>query len=485
MLPESFHPAVAGWFRSAFPAPTSVQLKAWDAIGAGTHTLISAPTGSGKTLAAFLGVIDLLAKQAAAGDAARRDADSLRLAAQGAVERHREEPARAARRHRPRVRRAHARRCADPRGRAHGRHAAERARAHAPPAAAHPRHDAGVAVHPAHTESGRNMLRTVRTVIVDEIHALAGNKRGAHLALSLERLEALCARPPTRVGISATTKPIDVLTASSRASPTRRARSSTKATRASAISRSSCRARRSRRSWPNEVWIEEYDRLAELIRAHRTTLVFVNTRRLAERAARHLAERLGEDAVTSHHGSLAKEHRLQGRGAAQGRAAQGARRDVVARARHRHRRRRSRLPARLAARDRGVPAARRPLGPRARPRCRRAGCSRCRATTSSSARRCSRASGARELDAIKPRPRAARRARAADRRRGRRAGVARRGSAPALHARRELSRSVARRASSASRACSPTASRRTAAGAARICTSTASTTCCAAGAAPR
>ncbi len=194
MLPEIFHPAVAGWFRSAFAAPTSVQLKAWDAIGSGTHTLISAPTGSGKTLAAFLGVIDELAKQAAAGTlrdetqvlyvsplkALSNDIEkNLRAPLEGigrefAAQMLGDAPIRAAVRtgDTPQSERARMR-----------RHAA-----------AHPRHDAGVALHPAHgTSRAANMLRTVRTVIVDEIHALAGNKRGAHLALSLERLEALCA----------------------------------------------------------------------------------------------------------------------------------------------------------------------------------------------------------------------------------------------------------------------------------------------------
>ena len=115
-----------------------------------------------------------------------------------------------------------------------------------------------------------------------------------------------------------------------------------------------------------EVWVEEYDRLAELIRAHRTTLVFVNTRRHAERAARHLgrAARRGRRHVAPRQPREGAS--AQGRGALEGRAAEGARRDGLARARHRHRRRRSRLPARLAARDLGVPAARRPLGPRAR-----------------------------------------------------------------------------------------------------------------------
>ncbi|MEO8464649.1 MAG: DEAD/DEAH box helicase [Gammaproteobacteria bacterium] len=311
MLPESFHPAVAGWFRSAFPAPTAVQLKAWDAIGSGTHTLISAPTGSGKTLAAFLGVIDLLAKQAADGTlrdetqilyvsplkALSNDIEkNLRAPLEGigrefAAQMLGEAPIRAAVRtgDTPQSERARMRRT--------------------------PPHILVTTPESLYillsTESGRKMLRTVRTVIVDEIHALAGNKRGAHLALSLERLEALCESPPTRVGISATTKPIDLLTGFL-----------TGVTDAPCIVIDEGHARERDLTleltgtpleaiMSNEVWTELYDRLAELTRAHRTTLVFVNTRRLAERAARHLAERLGDDVVTSHHGSLAKEHRLK------------------------------------------------------------------------------------------------------------------------------------------------------------------------------
>ena len=241
------------------------------------------------------------------------------------------------------------------------------------------------------TESGRNMLRTVRTVIVDEIHALAGNKRGAHLALSLERLEALCEQPPTRVGISATTKPIEVLT-----------RFLTGVTDApcTVIDEGHARERDLTLELPGspleaimsaEVWVEQYDRLAELIRAHRTTLVFVNTRRLAERAARHLAERLGEDAVTSHHGSLAKEHRLK----AEERLKAGQLKALVATAS-------LELgidigdvdlvcqlgsPHAIAAFLQRVGRSGHGLGA-----CRKGACSRCRATISSSARRCSRAS---------------------------------------------------------------------------------------------
>ncbi|HET7588495.1 MAG TPA: helicase-related protein [Gammaproteobacteria bacterium] len=158
------------------------------------------------------------------------------------------------------------------------------------------------------SESGRRMLATVQTVIVDEIHALAGNKRGAHLALSLERLSALCGKPPVRVGLSATQKPIETM-----------ARFLTGGEPCRIVDTGHVRERDLELEVPrsplsavmaNEVWTEIYDRLAELIGAHRTTLIFVNTRRLAERAARHLAERLGEDAVTAHHGSLSKEHRL-------------------------------------------------------------------------------------------------------------------------------------------------------------------------------
>jgi len=159
------------------------------------------------------------------------------------------------------------------------------------------------------SDSGRKILATVRSVIVDEIHALAGNKRGAHLALSLERLSALTAVPAVRIGLSATQKPIEevahFLTGAGAS--------------CNIIDTGHVRERRLHLELPrsplapvmaNEVWSEIYDRLAELIRAHRTTLIFVNNRRLAERAARHLAERIGEPLVTAHHGSLARAHRL-------------------------------------------------------------------------------------------------------------------------------------------------------------------------------
>ena len=160
------------------------------------------------------------------------------------------------------------------------------------------------------SQSGRDMLRSVRTVIVDEIHALAGNKRGSHLSLSLERLDALTDWPLTRVGCSATQKPIEAMASflvGNRAEPCKIVDTGHVRQRdlALEVPRSPLEA-----IMANEVWEEVYDRLAELVQSHRTTLIFVNTRRLAERAARHLGERVGDENVTSHHGSLAKEHRL-------------------------------------------------------------------------------------------------------------------------------------------------------------------------------
>jgi len=159
-------------------------------------------------------------------------------------------------------------------------------------------------------EKSRAILRDVETVIVDEIHAVADDKRGAHLTLSLERLEALTHKRPTRIGLSATQKPIETvahfLTGSGRADPvvvnvghkrTLDLAIEVPATQLGPVA-------------SNEMWDETYDRLAELAQQHRSTLVFVNTRRLAERVAHNLGERLGEEAVAAHHGSLARKLRL-------------------------------------------------------------------------------------------------------------------------------------------------------------------------------
>src|SRR5438034_1667512 len=166
------------------------------------------------------------------------------------------------------------------------------------------------------SERARDMLRTVRTVIVDEIHAVARDKRGSHLALSLERLDHLAGRRLQRIGLSATQKPIEDIAAflignKPRAVPG--------AQPCAILDSGHARQLDLGIEIPSspleavmaaEVWDELYERLARLIAEHRTTLVFVNTRRLAERVTLHLSERLGAEQVTSHHGSLSKEKRL-------------------------------------------------------------------------------------------------------------------------------------------------------------------------------
>ena len=234
------------------------------------------------------------------------------------------------------------------------------------------------------SERSRQMLRTVRTVIVDEIHAVIGTRRGAHLALSLERLRQLAERPLLRLGLSATQKPIEEVARFLVGVPD-------DDDRGCAIVDEGHRRRMDlgveipgsplEAVMSHEVWEEYYDRLTALIRQHKTTLVFVNTRRMAERMARHLSDRLGEDAVTAHHGSLSKEKRLDAETRLKTGQLAGARRDRVARARHRHRPRRSRLPDRIAASHRDAAAARRPIRPHGGRHCRRGGSSRSRATT--------------------------------------------------------------------------------------------------------
>ena len=160
------------------------------------------------------------------------------------------------------------------------------------------------------SESGRKMLKSVRSVIVDELHSVAGSKRGSHLMLSLERLDALCGSPPVRVGLSATVKPLDAMA---------RFLVGNRPDAVEIVDTGHVRKRDLALELPrspleavmaNEVWDELYERLAELIQSHRTTLIFVNNRRLAERATRHLADRIGAEHVATHHGSLSKEHRL-------------------------------------------------------------------------------------------------------------------------------------------------------------------------------
>jgi ATP-dependent Lhr-like helicase len=296
--------------------PTSAQLRGWDSIAAGRHTLIAAPTGSGKTLAAFLTAINALLEESHSAplpDEVRILYVSPLKALSADIHKNLAEPcagihrlAEAAGLRPPRITAA---------VRTGDTTQAERAAMlRTPP---HILVTTPESLYLLLTsDRSRQMLRTVRTVIVDEIHAVIGSRRGAHLALTLERLENHLRSPGNggrglqRIGLSATQTPIEevarFLTGGDRAGCTivdvghRR-----QMDLGVEMPRSTLDAVMS-----HEVWEEYYDRLAALVRAHRTTLVFVNTRRMAERLARHLSDRLGDDAVTAHHGSLSKEKRL-------------------------------------------------------------------------------------------------------------------------------------------------------------------------------
>src|SRR3984893_9585255 len=310
---DSFHPAVAAWFSRTFDAPTPAQERAWPALRSGEHVLVAAPTGSGKTFAAFLAAIDQLVKEGLEGalpDETRIVYVSPLKALSNDIQRNLDAPLKGIR---------------DELAALNLPDVAIRAVVRTGDTSQAER--AGMRRKPPHivvttpeslyillgSQSGRDMLTTCRTVIVDEIHAIAGNKRGAHLALSLERLQALTGRGLARIGLSATQKPIEELARfliGSRAAA---------GEDCIVIDSVHARSRDLKLELPpapleavmsGEVWTQVYDRLAELIREHRTTLCFVNTRRLAERVARHLSERLGEENVAAHHGSLSKDRRL-------------------------------------------------------------------------------------------------------------------------------------------------------------------------------
>ncbi len=318
---DDFHPAVANWFRRTFTAPTEPQERAWPAIRAGRDVLIAAPTGSGKTFAAFLAAIDALVRTGVNGGL--RDETSVVYvsplkALSNDIHKNLEEPLAGIRKELAALGlpdvdiRTLVRTGDTPQ--------AERDRMRRKPP--HILVTTPESLYILLTsESGRKALATARTVIVDEIHALAPNKRGAHLALSLERLEHIAGERLVRVGLSATQKPVEEVAGFLTGSGNRPAGllGGAADTGCVVIDTGHVRKRDLALEVPpsplesvmsGDVWGQVYDRLAELIREHRSTLVFVNTRRLAERAARALTERLGEGEVTSHHGSLAREQRL-------------------------------------------------------------------------------------------------------------------------------------------------------------------------------
>jgi ATP-dependent Lhr-like helicase len=311
-----FHPAVRAWFQRRFRAPTPAQADGWPQVMAGRDTLISAPTGSGKTLAAFLVSIDGLLRQAEES----RLEDRIEVvyvsplkALSNDIQRNLEEPlAEIAQVMRemghpaPEIRTA--------------LRTGDTTQAERQQIIKRPPHILITTPESLYlmvtAGRSREVLRTVKTVIIDEIHALVRDKRGSHLALTLARLDHICGQRPSRIGLSATVKPIEEA-----------ARFLVGADHVRADGRPDCAIVDSGHQrdidlqietpptdleavCSAEQWRDIYDRLAALVQEHRTTLIFVNTRRLAERVAFHLAERIGEEHVGSHHGSLSKERRL-------------------------------------------------------------------------------------------------------------------------------------------------------------------------------
>ena len=314
---RDFHPVIQAWFVRHFAEPTDAQVDGWPQIRARRDVLIAAPTGSGKTLAAFLAGIDALIRKAEAGllDEQIEILYVSPLKALGSdIHRNLEAPlaeiheiARELGYDLPQIRVAV--RSGD----------------------TTPSQRQSITKHPPHilittpeslylmltAAKARETLRHVRTLIVDEIHALVRDRRGSHMALSIARLDHIALERPARIGLSATQRPIDEIAAylvgPGRTTPDGEPD-------CVIVDRGHQRDLELSIELPNsemmavasgEQWGEVYDRLAELIAGHRTTLIFVNTRRLAERVAHQLSERIGKEHVASHHGSLSKERRLQ------------------------------------------------------------------------------------------------------------------------------------------------------------------------------
>src|SRR5436309_1211150 len=308
-----FHPIIQEWFEHSFARPTETQDLAWKQIVAGGNVLISAPTGSGKTLAAFLACLDRLVRAALNGslqDETEVVYVSPLKALSNDIQKNLERPLHEI-----------------------AKLAGEKGLLMPPIRVAVRTGDTPMAERqqmikrPPHVlvttpeslfilltaERSRHLLKTTNTFIIDEIHALVDDKRGAHLALSAARLDDLVMkagrRHPQRIGLSATVRPIGEV--AKFVSPDKPLQIIDQGHRRRLALAVEVPKDELGPVASNEMWAEIYDRISELILAHRTTLVFVNTRRLAERVAHHLAERLGESAVLAHHGSLSRRLRLE------------------------------------------------------------------------------------------------------------------------------------------------------------------------------
>ncbi|HEV3155421.1 MAG TPA: DEAD/DEAH box helicase [Candidatus Baltobacteraceae bacterium] len=323
---DDFHPLLREWFSARRWAPTEPQIQGWPRIRSGSDVLISAPTGSGKTLAAFSICLDGLLRRAAADglpDETIVVYVSPLKALTNDVQKNLEIPL------------GEVQQLAIERGtplapirtavRTGDTTSSERARMlRKPPHVLVTTPESLFILLTA--ERSRALFRNVSTVIVDEIHAMAADKRGSHLALTLARLDRLVqdagGKKPQRIGLSATVRPIDVVAEFlSRDAVVVDVGSRREMTIAVQVPRDELGPVAS-----NEMWGEIYDRVAEYILAHRTTLVFVGTRRMSERVAFALTERLGEGVVLPHHGSLSKEKRFE----AENRLKNGELRAVVA-----------------------------------------------------------------------------------------------------------------------------------------------------------
>jgi ATP-dependent Lhr-like helicase len=316
-LETLFHPLVQCWFAGRFDNPTPAQAAGWEPISAGKSTLIAAPTGSGKTLAAFLWSVDRLIKRALEG--ALDDRTSVVYVS----------PLKALGNDIARNLQAPLAEIYDLAGREGILLPSIRVAVRSGDTPARERQL--MVRKPPHilittpeslyilltAPRSREFLKTAETLIVDEIHAIAQDKRGAHLALSLERLDQLVGRPLQRIGLSATQKPIEEV---ARLLVGTRHISENGIPNCAIVDVGHKREMKLSIEIPDEelgpiirqdIWTAVYDKLVEQIHSHRTTLVFVNTRRLVERVAHQLTERLGEGKVGAHHGSLSRKTRFE------------------------------------------------------------------------------------------------------------------------------------------------------------------------------